>query len=127
MNRKSMLGIVAGVGAAAIWGGMYVVSKVVLSVIPPFTLLTLRLLLGILTLGIVLTLRPKAALTRDQVVQSFLVGAVGYGISLGFQFVATKLSTASNASLVTSATPPFILLFAPLLLGERTTPRRLGA
>ncbi len=122
-----MLGIVAGLGAAAIWGGMYVVSKVVLSVIPPFTLLTLRLLLGILTLGVVITLRPKAALTRDQVVQSFLVGAVGYGISLGFQFVGTKLSTASNGSLVTSATPAFILLFAPLLLGERTTPRRVWA
>jgi len=52
---------------------------------------------------------------------------VGYGISLGFQFVGTKLSTASNGSLVTSATPAFVLIFAPFLLGERTTWRRVIA
>src|SRR5262249_25779998 len=44
--------------------------------------------------------------------------------SLGFQFVGTKLSTASNGSLVTSATPAFILLFAYFLLRERITIRR---
>ena len=126
-HRHSLLGLLAGLGAAAIWGGMYVVSKVVLEVIPPFALLSTRLLLGILTLGLVIALRPKLSLTAKQVWQIFGVGVVGYGISLGFQFVGTKLSTASNGSLVTSATPAFILLFAPFLLGERTTPRRLAA
>ena len=42
--------VVAGLLASAIWGSMYVVSKVVLEVIPPFTLLSLRLLLGFLFL-----------------------------------------------------------------------------
>ena len=132
-NRRTMkskhviIGLLSGLSAAAIWGGMYVVSKVVLEVIPPFTLLTTRLLLGILALAIVIALRPKAKLTWSQVWQIFLVGVVGYGISLGFQFVGTKLSTASNGSLVTSATPAFILIFAPFLLGEKNTPRRLIA
>jgi drug/metabolite transporter (DMT)-like permease len=66
-------------------------------------------------------------MTKGQFWSSFLVGFVGYGISLGFQFVGTKLSTASNGSLVTSATPAFVLLFAPFLLGEKTTARRLVA
>ena len=39
-------GLVAGLLAATIWGGMYVVSKVVLESVPPFVLLSLRLLLG---------------------------------------------------------------------------------
>ena len=39
-------GLTAGIFAASLWGGMYVVSKVILDVIPPFSLLTLRLLLG---------------------------------------------------------------------------------
>lgn len=125
--KHSLLGLLAGLGAASIWGGMYVVSKVVLEVIPPFALLSTRLVLGILALGIVIVLRPKANLNTKQIWQIYGVGMVGYGISLGFQFVGTKLSTASNGSLVTSATPAFILLFAPLLLGERTTPRRLAA
>jgi drug/metabolite transporter (DMT)-like permease len=127
MNKQFLRGLFSGLAAASIWGGMYVVSKVVLEVIPPFTLLTLRLLLGILALGIVIAFRPKTAFTKRQVWNIFLVGVVGYGISLGFQFVGTKLSTASNGSLVTSATPAFVLLFAPFLLNEKPTTRRVIA
>ncbi|MBI5934694.1 MAG: DMT family transporter [Chloroflexi bacterium] len=127
MQKHSLLGLSAGLIAASIWGGMYVVSKVVLEVIPPFALLATRLILGIISLGIVIAFRPRVTMTRGQFWSSFLVGFVGYGISLGFQFVGTKLSTASNGSLVTSATPAFVLLFAPFLLGEKTTARRLIA
>jgi drug/metabolite transporter (DMT)-like permease len=69
----------------------------------------------------------KKEFTRAQFRASFFVGFVGYGVSLGFQFVGTKLSTASNGALVTSATPAFILLFAPFLLGEKSTLRRVVA
>ena len=126
MNR-SVIGLLSGLAAASIWGGMYVVSKVVLDVIPPFTLLSLRLILGAATLGIIILIQRKAALTKKQLRDSFYVGIVGYGVSLAFQFVGTKLSTASNGALVTSATPAFVLLFAPFLLGEKTTGRRIIA
>jgi drug/metabolite transporter (DMT)-like permease len=106
---------------------MYVVSKVVLDVIPPFALLFTRLVLGVIALGIVIVFRPRVTLTKEQFWRILLVGFVGYGVSLGFQFVGTKLSTASNGSLVTSATPAFVLLFAPFLLNEKTTPRGLVA
>jgi len=130
--NKIIVGLLSGLTAASIWGGMYVVSKVVLEVIPPFALLTLRLVLGIVALGIVIFIRntrapAKVSMTGDQLRQSFLVGVLGYGVSLGFQFVGTKLSTASNGSLVTSATPAFVLLFAPLILGEKTTLQRAAA
>ena len=84
--------------------------------------------MGGMALGIVIYFRKdKSAITKEFFWKSALVGFVGYGISLGFQFVGTKLSTASNGSLVTSATPAFVLLFAPFLLGERTTTRRIIA
>lgn len=129
INQKhSVTGLLAGLAAASIWGGMYVVSKVVLEVIPPFALLSLRLLMGAIALSLVILLRKnKSVFTREQFWKSVLVGFVGYGISLGFQFVGTKLSTASNGALVTSATPAFVLIFAPFLLGEKTTPRRIIA
>lgn len=131
-KHHTFAGLFAGLTAAAIWGGMYVVSKVVLDVIPPFSLLTIRLVMGALVLGIIILIRDKRAgkkitLTKEVFWSSFFVGVVGYGISLGFQFVGTKLSTASNGSLVTSATPAFVLLFAPFLLGEQTTTRRIIA
>lgn len=125
--NKTIIGILCGLTAASIWGGMYVVSKVVLDVIPPFALLAIRLILGTLTLGIVNVFRNNTRFTRQHFINSILVGFVGYGISLGFQFVGTKLSTASNGSLVTSATPAFVLLFAPYLLKEKATTRGIVA
>jgi len=121
---RTPVGILCGLGAASIWGGMYVVSKVVLDIIPPFSLVTLRLLLGAVTLAIVLFIRGIPNLSHRQIGQVLGVGFVGYGISLSLQFLGTKLSTAANGSLVTSATPAFVLLFAWMLLGEKiTTPR----
>jgi drug/metabolite transporter (DMT)-like permease len=139
MNPKTPLnslpGLLAGLTAAAIWGGMYVVSKVVLDVIPPFALLTSRLALGFLALWLVIAWRGRSSnlpghgftLNRSQFISAFGVGLVGYGISLGFQFVGTKLSTAANGALVTSATPALVLPFAWLLLKEPVTRRRLLA
>lgn len=132
---NSLPGLLAGLTAAAIWGGMYVVSKVVLDVIPPFALLTSRLALGFLALWLVIAWRGRLSnppghgftLCRSQFISAFGVGIVGYGISLGFQFVGTKLSTAANGALVTSATPALVLPFAWLLLKEPVTRRRLLA
>jgi len=106
---------------------MYVVSKVVLEIIPPFALVALRLILGILALALVVAFRGGLKLKRAQFFQVFGVGFVGYGISLSLQFLGTKLSTAANGSLVTSATPAFVLLFAWLLLSERITARKFFA
>jgi drug/metabolite transporter (DMT)-like permease len=124
MNRW---GLFAGLAAAAIWGAMYVVSKVVMEVIPPFTLITLRLVLGSLTLWLIIAFQGGIGFTRRQYLQVVAVGWIGYGVSIGFQFVGTKLSTASNGALVTSATPAFVLLFGAWILGERITKRRLAA
>lgn len=131
-KHHTFAGLFSGLAAASIWGGMYVISKVVLEVIPPFSLLTLRLIMGALVLGLVIFFRNRKAnsnaqISKESFWKSFWVGFVGYGISLGFQFVGTKLSTASNGSLVTSATPAFVLLFAPFLLGEKPTTRRVIA
>lgn len=132
---NNLPGLLAGLTAAAIWGGMYVVSKVVLEVIPPFALLTSRLVLGFLALWLVILWQGRSSnppghgfsLNKKQFNAAFWVGLVGYGVSLGFQFVGTKLSTAANGSLVTSATPALVLPFAWLLLKEPITRRRLFA
>jgi len=125
--NKTALGILAGLSATSIWGGLYVVSKAVMPVIPPYLLLALRLVLGILTLCPLVLISGGLKMTRQQALRVLGVGCVGNGVSLGLQFVGTDLSTAANGSLVTSATPAFVLFFAALILGERITKRRLTA
>ncbi|MDR5000008.1 DMT family transporter [Brevibacillus parabrevis] len=115
--KQSLLGAICLTLAAAIWGGVYVVSKVVLEVIPPFTLLILRFGIALLVLG-------AFALARKEVVQKrdypLLMGIafVGVTISIAAQFLGTKLSTAHMGALITSASPAFIAIFAVWLLKE---------
>ena len=120
-------GAIYGITAASIWGGMYVVSDVTLIAVPPFTLLTLRILLGLLVLFPLDWARGRAAADRRTQASLLGIGALGLGISLGAQFLGTDLSTAVNGALVTSASPAFVVLFAALLLREKLTARRLAA
>ena len=120
-------GTVYGITAAGIWGGMYVVSDVVLTVIPPFTLLSLRLVLALLIL-LPLARRHSFTLPGRKMTRSLLmVGMIGMGLSLGAQFIGTDLSNAVNGALVTSASPAFVVLFAWLVLREKLTRLRLFA
>jgi drug/metabolite transporter (DMT)-like permease len=128
-QTNSIRGVIYGLLAAAIWGGMYVVSDVVLKTIPPFTLLTIRLLLGILVLG-TMAYAQRGRLqqpTKSQILQLIGIGILGFGVSVGAQFVGTDQSSAINGSLVTSASPAFILIFAALLLHEKLNLQRITA
>jgi len=120
-------GAIYGLSAAAIWGGMYVVSDVVLRTIPPFTLLGIRLIMGAAVLGLIVWRTRLALPQRSDLLRLLGVGMVGFGVSVGAQFVGTDKSNAVNGSLVTSASPAFILLFAFLILKEQLTARRIGA
>jgi drug/metabolite transporter (DMT)-like permease len=119
-------GALYGIAAASIWGGMYVVSDVVLETIPPFTLLAIRLIMGTIVLWFWRVRQMPFPSTLDRW-RLMGVGIVGFGISVGAQFVGTDLSTAVNGSLITSASPAFILVFAVLILRENLTLMRIFA
>ena len=129
MNLKSpsTRGAIYGITAASIWGGMYVVSDVVLHTIPPFTLLVFRLIIGLLILAAILWRSGQLIIPRRDIFRLLGVGVIGFGISLGAQFVGTQKATAINGAVVTSASPAFILLFAWLILRETLTPIRVSA
>ncbi len=125
--RRRFLGAVCLFAAAAIWGGMYVVSKYVLDYIPPMTLLAVRLVIGgaVLLLVMVASRTPWVGV-RD-LPRMALLGLVGFGISLAAQFIGTRLSSASHGAVITSVTPVFILIFAATLLKERITWAKVAA
>lgn len=111
--------------AASIWGGMYVVSKIVLTVISPIALVWLRYLVALVTLGLIgYASRQSWRIQRQHIPLIFAIGVIGYFISIWAQFVGTQLASAQMGAVITSATPAFMAIFAHFLLGERITVRK---
>ncbi|ANC20368.1 membrane protein [Bacillus cereus] len=128
--KQTILGAICLSLAASIWGGMYVVSKYVLDFIPPLTLVWLRFIIAFVVLYGILKLaekkqKKKVTIRKKDWLLFAWIGFIGYFISITCQFIGTKLSDAHTGSLVTSATPAFIVIFAALILKEKLTARRL--
>jgi len=127
MKSRRLLGALSAFTAASIWGGMYVVTDVVLEVVPPASLLVTRYALAfVVLLGALLITRNRWIARRD-LGEMALVAFVGFGVSLLAQFAGTQLSTAAAGAVITSATPAFIILFAwPLLREVPSRPKLVG-
>ncbi|MED0950661.1 DMT family transporter [Bacillus mobilis] len=128
--KQTILGAICLSLAASIWGGMYVVSKYVLDFIPPLTLVWLRFIIAFVVLYAILKIaekkqKKKVTIRKKDWLLFAWIGFIGYFISITCQFIGTKLSDAHTGSLVTSATPAFMVIFAAIILQEKLTARRL--
>lgn len=111
--------------AASIWGGVYVVSKVVLTVLPALELVWIRYVIALITLWLFARLKGDSwRIPRQAVPLVIWIGIVGYFISIWAQFAGTHLSSAQMGSVITAATPAFMVVFARLLLGEAITVKK---
>ena len=108
--------------ASSIWGGMYVVVKTVVAVIPPLELVWMRYLIALVTLGIIGFLtKQNWRIKRRHFRLILAIAIIGYVISIVTQETGTMLSTAQMGAIITSTTPAFMVLFASLILKERFT------
>lgn len=111
--------------AASIWGGVYVVSKVVLEVLPALELVWIRYVVALVTLGLFAWLSGESwRIPRRTIPLIALIGIIGYFISIWAQFAGTHLSSAQMGSVITAATPAFMVVFARLLLKEPITVKK---
>ncbi len=122
---KNYLGSIYLTLAASIWGGTYVVSKLVLTVIPPLELVWLRYVVALLTLAIIgLATHQSWKIDKRDIPLILAIGVIGYFISIWAQFAGTQLSTAQMGAVITSSTPAFMVIFARFLLKETLTIRK---
>jgi drug/metabolite transporter (DMT)-like permease len=103
-------------GAAALWGGMYVVSAATFDQIPPVTLALVRILIG----GAVLLIAFRGRVGVGQAPPRRVLAAGGIvALTMVLQFVGTDLTGAAEGALLTTTTPVFVLLFGALLEHQR--------
>ena len=118
MNKALVGGGAALTAACVIWGGLYVVSKSVMNVIPPLALVWVRFALSALVMA------PVALARREKIGRAdfgwlLLSSWPAFTLSIVTQFAGTALSSAALGSLVTASAPAFIVLLAPPILRER--------
>ncbi|MGW6379939.1 DMT family transporter [Peribacillus butanolivorans] len=120
--KNTLLGSLYLSLAASIWGGMYVVVKVVVDSVPPLELVWFRYVIAIVALLIigVVTKQSWRIEKRDWLL-IFMIGLIGNTISIVTQEIGTMLSTAQMGAIITSTTPAFMVLFARILLKEKIT------
>lgn len=108
-----------------IWGSLYVVSKFVLGKVPVVTVSLLRYVIAGAILLLVLKGRKVSPIQRQDYKYLWLIGLVGYSLSMGMQLLGTKLSSASMASLINSLNPIVIMVLAAGILNERLTGKKI--
>lgn len=123
VDRDSKAILLAPLFAAALWGGMYVVSKWGFDAIPPVTLAFLRVALGAgVLLALVRVRHPRRSFARRDW-RAFAFLGLWVAVTMGTQFVGTDLTTASEGSLITVLTPVFTLVLGVFVLDEVATRR----
>ncbi|MDN3954495.1 DMT family transporter [Sporolactobacillus laevolacticus] len=112
--------------AASIWGGMYVVVKVVVSVIPPIELVWMRYCVAFIALLIIgLIKRQSWRIQQRDLLLLVVIGIIGNTISIVTQEYGTKFSSAQMGAIITSSTPAFMVIFARILLKERLNVKKI--
>ncbi|WP_379969675.1 DMT family transporter [Ectobacillus sp. sgz5001026] len=120
--KTTLLGSIYLALASSIWGGMYVVVKIVVAVIPPLELVWMRYLVAIVALLVFgFFTRQNWRIEKRDFLIIIAIGVIGNTISIVTQETGTMLSSAQMGAIITSSTPAFMVIFARLLLKERLT------
>lgn len=120
--HNTLLGALFLTLASSIWGGMYVVVKIVVDVIPPIELVFLRYIIAVIVLVIIgLAMKQTFRIQKRDWLIIFVVGFIGNTVSIVTQEAGTMLSNAQMGAIITSTTPAFMIIFATMILGERLT------
>lgn len=112
--------------ACFLWAISFIATKVAVASVPPFTLVTLRLLISSFCFFVWFIARGSRIRYKGLtwLGQMFLLSLFGTGLHYSVQTIGLKYTTAFNASLYAVTGPVTILIIAVLFLGEKLTVKK---
>lgn len=109
--------VIALIAANIIWGAAPPIFKWALQDIGPFTLAFLRFFIAAI---LILPFAYKHLhVEKEDIAETFLIGFLGVVINISAFFLGLKYAPSINASIIGSAGPIFLILFAFLFLREK--------
>lgn len=103
------------------WGSMFIAAKLAFTAISGLTLLFCRYVIALCVLGLAYRGLPRPQLTKKDKKNILFIGVFGYCFSIALQLIGTDMVAASMASIINTMTPVAMILFAVLLLREKST------
>lgn len=113
--------VIALIIANIIWGAAPPIFKWALEDIGPFTLAFLRFFIA--TILILPFAYKHLHVKKEDIAEVFLIGFLGVTFNIAFFFLGLKYAPSINASIIGSAGPIFLILFAFLFLREKPKKR----
>jgi drug/metabolite transporter (DMT)-like permease len=126
MNRQ-LLAHLALLMVALIYGGNYVVAKIVMEggFLSPLPFILLRALSATVLFWLVFAVVRPGKVERKDLPRLFLCGLTGIAVNQMFFFTGLNWTSSVNASLIMTMTPILVLVASAFLLGERITLQKL--
>lgn len=114
-------------GACFLWAISFVATKIALEVVPPLTVVSLRLLIAAVFFLPLLAFTGRWRRVADGkiLLKLFGLSLFGAGLHYGFQTVGLQTTNASNASVYVATGPITILLLAVVFLAEKLNARKV--
>lgn len=108
--------------AGSIWGGMFIAVRLSIFVIPPIPLVWMRYGTALIALVVMMIVMRSPWYIAPQDRKLLLLSAfLGQTLSIVTQETGTMLTSAQTGSVITAATPAFMVVFGCWLLHERLT------
>jgi len=105
--------------AVLFWGASFIATKILLNEISPETIISMRLILAIILLGIIaLTTKTTFSFNRKNFYQILLLASVAV-FHLWIQITGLKYTTAANTGWIIGTAPIFIASLGAIFLKEK--------
>lgn len=101
-------------------------QKLAYTVVSGFTLIFFRYIIAVIIYLIIYRKRPRPELSKQQKKYIVFVGIMGYMVANGLQLVGTSYTDAAMASIINTITPVAIIIFAVLILHEKSSALKLA-
>jgi drug/metabolite transporter (DMT)-like permease len=123
---RRLLGIIEALFAVVVWGGSFVATKVALANAAPMTVVWLRFGIGVILLGVAVTLRRQWRLPGWTDLGYFaLLGFIGIAFHQWLQATGLVTARATTTAWIVATIPVFMAILGWLVLHEKLTRRQI--
>ena len=127
MRKPNLFPTLEALFAVIVWGASFIATKVSLRDVSPITVVWLRFGMGVIILGITVTVRRQFAIPKRREWLYFaLLGFLGITFHQWMQSTALQTSRASTTAWLVATTPVFMALLGWLVLKEKLSWLQVG-